>query len=68
MKLDIENDDEVVRRLALKSLSRWEAEIAVRLIRGDDRMLPLRNYPLTIRDFVNSHTNQNQERNSTYGQ
>jgi hypothetical protein len=52
---EIETEDEIIRRLALKRLDRWQAEIAIRFIRGDRDLLPLEFYPVHLQSFVREH-------------
>jgi hypothetical protein len=63
-EIEIENADEILYALAVKEFrDRSLARLAVRLIRGDTGLFPLRCYPLSIQNFVNTHST-NQERNT----
>jgi hypothetical protein len=55
VKTEIETGDEIIRRLALKKLDRWLAELAVRFIQGGDGLLPLKFYPTSLQEFVRLH-------------
>lgn len=64
-EIEIENADEILYALAVKELhDRSLARLAVRLIHGDSGLFPLRCYPLTIQNFVTTHTT-NQEKGQT---
>jgi hypothetical protein len=53
---EIETDDEILHQLALKQLDQWQAALAVRLIRGESGLLPLKFYPVRLQNFVREHS------------
>jgi hypothetical protein len=53
----IDEADEILRQLARQTLDEFEAELALRFVRGDhDGLLPLKFYPARLQDFVRAHS------------
>ena len=55
-QIETESDDQIIRELAHRKLDRWQASLALRLIRGDKTgLLPVRFYLVRLQDFVRAH-------------